>query len=412
VYDSIRGTKDILPEESKKWEFLERTIREVARLYNVREIRIPTFERTELFYKSTGEDTDIVQKEMYTFTDKGGRSLTLKPEGTPGVVRAFLQYSLHKKRPFHKLFYIERMFRQERPQKGRYREFYQFGVEIIGSASPLVDVELISMVMNILERLGIKGTYVRVNSLGCDKCRADYRKALKEYLKGKLPLLCENCRRRYETNPLRILDCKVDAEKLTDAPRMIDFLCDECKEHHRIVIDTLKSLNIPFKEDSTLVRGLDYYTRTVFEFIHPSLGAQDSIGGGGRYDTLIKSMGGPDIPAAGFAMGMERMLLAMGDREIGEEKPVVFFVALGDDAKRCSFNLLEGMRKAGVKADMDYIGRSMKAQMREANRLGALFTYIIGEDEIKKGVGILKNMGTGEQMNVPMDVEEIKRRIS
>ena len=411
MYDAIRGTKDILPDESRVWAFVERTIRDVVELYNVKEIRIPTFERTELFYKSTGEDTDIVQKEMYTFNDKGGRSLTLKPEGTPGVIRAFLQYALHKKKPFHKLFYIERMFRQERPQKGRYREFYQFGVEIIGSNSPYVDVELISMVMNILERLNITDTYVRINSIGCERCRQKYRKVLRDYLKGKLPMLCENCRRRYETNPLRVLDCKVDADYLADAPKMIDFLCDGCLEHHRVVVDTLNSLNIPFKEDPRLVRGLDYYTRTVFEFVHPSLGAQDSIGGGGRYDTLIKSMGGPDIPAAGFAMGMERMLLAMGDVEIEEETPRVYFVALGDEARRVAFNLLEGMRKAGVKSDMDYIGRSIKAQMREANRLGSLFAYIIGEDEIKKGFGILKNMETGEQMEVPMDVEEIKRRV-
>ncbi len=410
MFECVKGTKDILPEEVRYWQILEEKIRIICEIYNYKEIRIPTFERTELFNKSTGEDTEIVQKQMYTFTDKGGRSLTLKPEGTPSVVRAVIQYSLHKKSMQNKFYYIERMFRQERPQKGRYREFTQFGAENIGSSSFYVDAEVISLGFSLLNNIGIEDLYVRVNSLGCQDDRKIYIERLKEYLKEKREELCDDCKERIDKNPLRVLDCKIDNERIRDVPDIKEFLCNECLTHFNNLKNTLEELKIKFEIDRQLVRGLDYYTRTVFEFTSKSLGSQDAIGGGGRYDNLFKNMGGPDIPACGFAMGLERIIMLMKKND--EDKGVeVYICSIGDDAERRGFLLLEELRKDGIKAEKDFLKRSLKSQMREAEKIKSRFVIILGEDEIKKGVVILKNMKTGSQEEVKFLKEEIIKRL-
>uniref|UniRef100_A0A7C4U8I4 Histidine--tRNA ligase n=1 Tax=candidate division WOR-3 bacterium TaxID=2052148 RepID=A0A7C4U8I4_UNCW3 len=410
MFECVKGTKDILPEETEFWQRLEKEIREICSLYNYKEIRIPTFERTELFNKSTGEDTDIVEKQMYTFIDKGGRSLSLKPEGTPSVVRALLQYSLHKKNMVNKFYYIERMFRQERPQKGRYREFTQFGIENIGSSSYLVDAEVILLGVNLLKRIELEDVFVRLNSLGCDKDRKGYTMRLKEYLQERKENLCDDCKKRIERNPLRVLDCKIDRDKLTDVPDIKEFLCEDCKEHFQNLVSTLNEIGVNFEIDKSLVRGLDYYTRTVFEFTSHSLGSQDAIGGGGRYDNLVKNMGGPELPACGFAMGMERIILLMKKNE--DEEGLDFYIcSIGEDASKKSFILLEELRKKGLKGEKDYLKRSLKSQMREAEKMKSKFVLIIGDDEISKGTILVKDMKTGAQEEIKFSKEEIMKRL-
>ncbi len=409
MFECVKGTKDILPEESFYWQSLERKIREICSIYNYEEVRIPTFERTELFNKSTGEETEIVQKQMYTFIDKGGRSLTLKPEGTPSVVRAVLQYSLHKKSMHNKFYYIERMFRQEKPQKGRFREFTQFGIENIGSGSYFIDGEVISLGYNLLKNLGID-IYVRLNSLGCDEDRKKYIEKLKIYLNDRKNELCSDCKERIERNPLRVLDCKIDSGNLKDVPDIKEFLCGGCLEHLEKLMEILKSMNIFFELDRKLVRGLDYYTRTVFEFTSSSLGAQDAIGGGGRYDNLFKNMGGPDIPACGFAMGMERIILIMKKEE--KKEPLLLYICtIGEEAERIGFLILDELRKEGIRCEKDFLKRTLKAQMREAEKMKSKYVLIIGEEEIKKGRLIFKDMGTGEQEEITFSKEEIIRRL-
>ncbi len=405
----IRGTRDILPEEASLWSEVEEKIREVCRVYGFGEIRVPTFEETSLFIKTTGETTDIVEKQMYTFEDKGGRSLTLKPEGTPSVVRAYLENALFQRGKKTKLFYIERMFRQERPQKGRYREFTQFGVELIGSKSPLSDAEIISLAFTLFEKIGIKDITLRINSIGCFRCRGPFRDALKEYLKSKLPELCPDCRRRFERNPLRVLDCKEDREKLKDAPRSTDYLCDDCKKHWERLISVLEKLKIPFLVDHMLVRGLDYYTGPVFEFVSGKLGAQDAVGGGGRYDELIESMGGEPTPATGFAIGLDRLVMLVQKKK--EERIPLWIVNIGEEAEEAGFLLMEKLRRMGVRVEMDLTGRSLKAQFREADKRNAKYVLVIGEDEIRKNKGKLKDMETGKEEEIELDEEKIKERV-
>lgn len=411
-FESIKGTRDILPEETKKWVDIEKKIREVCRRYNYKEIRVPTFERAELFSKSTGKDTDIVQKEMYTFKDKGGRNLALKPEGTPSVVRAYLEHGLSSKAPFHKLFYIERMFRQERPQKGRWREFSQFGVEALGSKSPYLDVEIILLGMDFFRQIGLSNVEVHINSIGCSKCRPNYKKHLREYLSRKLPELCDDCKRKFKTNPLRILDCKVDRQKLKDAPHIYDFLCKECKDHFDAVVSILKKQGVKIVMNHNLVRGLDYYTKTVFEYVVSSLGAQNAVGGGGRYDDLVKIMGGKDTPAAGFAIGLDRVVLAMKDKDVVSNGIDFFVVTIGEKTEKIGFSILQQLRNIGFSGEKDFTGRSIKAQMRYANKSGAKYVIIIGEDELRAKKVRLKNMKTGSEEDVILEEGEIARRIS
>lgn len=408
---NIKGTRDILPEEVLKWRRMEQVIREKMKAFNYEELRFPTFEYTELFKKSTGEDTEIVQKEMYTFKDMGGRSLTLKPEGTPSVVRMYIQHGLRNRSKIQKYYYIERMFRQERPQKGRFREFRQFGVEVIGSMSPQIDAELIKLALDIFNELGIKGIRVNINSIGCPECKEEYIKALKEFLSPILDGLCEDCQKRFITNPLRILDCKKDRDKLNSAPNTIDYLCDDCKRHFSDLREYLDYLGIAYNVNPKLVRGLDYYTRTVFEFIHSELGAQDEVGGGGRYDGLIEFLGGENTPASGYAVGMDRMLLLMPEID-GEKGIDIYIVTLDKESDIAGWKLLSGLREEGFSCDKDYLERSIKAQFRESDRQNARWTIIIGQEERKRGIVKLKSMETGEQKEVLLDMKEIKEEIS
>ncbi len=409
-FSNVKGTRDILAEEAILWKRMEEVIRSTMEKYNYQELRLPTFEYTKLFKKSTGEDTELVQKEMYTFKDKGGRSLTLKPEGTPPVVRMYLQYGLKNRGAFQKYYYIERMFRQEKPQKGRYREFRQFGAEAIGSMSAEVDAELIKTALDIMSELGIKGLEININSIGCPKCRDRFNKEFKKYLKPRLNDLCEDCRRRFKTNPLRILDCKLDKDKLDDAPVPMDFLCRDCELHFSELQKYLGYLSIDYIVNRRLVRGLDYYTKTVFEFIHSKLGAQDEVGGGGRYDELIKFMGGEDTPASGYAVGMDRMLLLLP--EIKEYKGLdVFIVTMDKESDLVGWKLLYDLREAGFSSDKDTLSRSIKSQFREADRQKASWTIVIGEEERERNIVQLKNMKTGEQKEVPLNIGKIKEEI-
>jgi histidyl-tRNA synthetase len=410
-YKAIYGTHDLLPEDSFKWQHLEEKIRKIFSLYNYTEIRTPIFEETDLFARSIGQDTDIVQKEMYTFLDQGKRSLTLRPEGTAGVVRAYLEHSLGEKLPLVKLFYFGPMFRQERPQKGRLRQFYQFGVEAIGSLDPSLDAEVIELSVKICQDLGITDFKLHLNSIGCPDCRPIHREEFLKYMKDKISELCEDCKTRYLRNPLRMFDCKKEdcIERLKDAPVMIDFLCDECKNHYNWVKQYLDELKIDYFEDKTLVRGLDYYTKTAFELKSKLLGTQDTLCGGGRYDLLVEELGGKNTPAIGFAAGIERfMLLLQTQKKLDmKEKNLDLFVAtLGDEAKTFAMKLIKDLRAKNLICETDYLNRSLKAQMREADRQKAKKVLIIGEDEIKKGRAILKDMESGEQKE--MELEKVK----
>ena len=401
-YTAPRGTQDVPPEESYTWQWAEQTFRDVCRLYGYREIRTPTFEETELFTRSIGEATDIVTKEMYTFDDRGGRSVTLRPEGTAPAVRAYVEHSLGAKSPVSKLYYITSIFRYERPQAGRLREHHQFGVECIGSSDPAADAEVICLGRDMLDRIGVRNWELRLNSVGCRDCRPGYRAALREKLRDILSKLCANCQRRFETNPLRILDCKEDdCKRLTkDAPSIANYLDDECAAHFKAVRDYLDLLKISYILDTRLVRGLDYYTRTAFEFVAQGLGAQSQVIGGGRYDDLIEEIGGDPTPAIGFGMGIERLLLAAESQGAEIPKaasPMVFLAILGDAARPSAVKLLAELRGAGVAADMDYSAKSLKAQMKLADKLGVRFAVILGEDELARGAASVRDMQTGEQ---------------
>ena len=402
-----RGTKDILPDTVGDWNYVEGEIRELCRRFGYSEIRTPIFEHTELFQRGIGEGTDVVDKEMYTFTDRGERSITLRPENTASAVRAYLQNKLYAQSNLVKLFYIGSMFRYDRPQAGRMREFHQFGVEALGEANPAVDAEVILLAMNLLEGLGLKNLELSINSVGCPKCRSKYRTMLQDFFRDKLADLCEDCRSRFERSPLRILDCKKDSDKpyMADAPKITDCLCEECADHFARLKELLASAGISFTHDPRLVRGLDYYTKTAFEIKYPPLGAQSAVAGGGRYDGLIEEMGGNPTPAVGFATGLERLLLALESQNLLPEKNRsvdAYVVALGETAQAEGFKLLNSLRQQGLSAAMDFAGRSMKAQMKQANKLGAKYSVILGEDEIAEGVVMLRSMEDSSQAKVPM----------
>ena len=409
-----RGTKDILPDTVGQWLYVEDKVREICGRYGYKEIRTPIFEHTELFLRGIGETTDVVEKEMYTFTDRGNRSITLRPENTAAAVRAYLQNKLYADAALTKLFYIGSMFRYDRPQAGRYREFHQFGVEALGGDNPAIDAEIIMLAVNFLKSLGLQELELSLNSVGCPKCRPIYRQRLQEFFRDKLEGLCDDCRSRYDRNPMRILDCKNEGckELSVGAPEITDCLCDECRAHFEKVKGYLTAAGIAFNLDPRLVRGLDYYTKTAFEVQYAPLGAQSAVAGGGRYDGLIEEIGGNPTPAVGFAVGIERVLLALEKQGLLPEVKStddVFVVALGAEAQTAAFKLLADFRDAGLSAAMDFAGRSMKAQMKQANKANARFVAILGEDEVKESVVLLKDMQTSEQQKVA--IEEIVNKL-
>lgn len=407
LMNAPRGTKDILPDGIGQWLYLEQKIREICGCYGYKEIRTPLFEHTELFQRGIGDTTDVVEKEMYTFTDRGGRSITLRPENTAAAVRAYLQNKLYAGTALTKLFYIGSMFRYDRPQAGRYREFHQFGVEALGEMNPAVDAEIVILAVRFLESLGLKDLSLSLNSVGCPQCRPVYRQRLQEFFKDKLSGLCEDCQSRYDRNPMRILDCKHEqCQQLSiGAPEITDCLCDECRDHFSRVQEYLRTAGISFQLDPRLVRGLDYYTKTAFEVKYAPLGAQSAVAGGGRYDGLVEEIGGNPTPAVGFAVGLERVLLALEQQQLLPALPDavdVFVVALGENVQTAAFQLLMAMRAAGLSAQMDFAGRSMKAQMKQANKANARFVVILGEDEVREQAATLRNMQTSEQEKVTM----------
>ncbi len=400
---AIKGVKDILPGDMVVWHHLEATARAVFESFGFSEIRVPIFEYTELFARSIGASTDIVEKEMYTFEDRDGKKITLRPEGTAGVVRAFVEHKMYAESPLAKLYYEGPMFRHERPQKGRYRQFYQIGVEALGLDHPHVDIEILAMLHALFLKLGITGLTLQINSLGDSACRDSYRDTLKQYLKATLPTLCGDCQRRYETNPLRVLDCKADADKFTDSPVMLDHLCGPCKEHFQTVEAGLKKLGVPFEVNPRLVRGLDYYTRTTFELVMGHLGAQNTVAAGGRYDGLVQEIGGPATPGIGFALGVERAISLMDTAKLQPARPHLFIAALGAEAVAFVLPLINALRGAGVRVETDYTGASLKSQMKKADKSGAAYTLILGEQELQQRKGVLRNMQTKEQADLPLD---------
>ncbi len=406
-YRAPKGTRDILPAEAAVWSHIEALFRHAAARYGYGEIRTPAFEDVQLFIRSIGSDTDIVSKEMYDFVDKGGRRISLKPEGTAPVVRAFIQNNLQAVNPLTKLFYISPMFRYDRPQAGRYRQFHQLGVEAIGSDDPLLDMEVIMLAISFLRAIGLKHTTLLLNSVACGNCRPRYVEALKDFLAKSHDDLCEDCRRRYTDNPLRLLDCKNPACKalLQKSPQISAYICGPCREHFDKVRKGLDSLGIAYTVDPSMVRGLDYYTRTAFEITHDGLGAQSSIAGGGRYDRLIKECGGPDLTGMGFAAGLERLLLALEAEATMPARRIpcsAYLIALGERARINTLSYLYKLRDAGLHVEYDYLGRSLKAQMRAADRLSCRFAVIIGDDELERGTASIKDLAQGSQTEVQL----------
>ncbi|MBQ9366087.1 MAG: histidine--tRNA ligase [Schwartzia sp.] len=403
-----RGTKDILPDSVGEWRYVENKIRDICQKFDFKEIRTPMFEHTELFQRGIGDTTDVVEKEMYTFEDRSGRSITLRPENTASAVRAYLEHKLYADTNLVKLFYIGSMFRFDRPQRGRFREFHQFGVEAIGEMSPAVDAEIIILAVRFLESLGLKDLKLSINSVGDPNCRPKYRAMLQDYFREKVGEMCDDCKSRFDRNPMRLLDCKNehDQELAKDAPAITDCLCDECREHFEKVKEYLTLAGISFEVDSRLVRGLDYYTKTAFEIKYEPLGAQSAVAGGGRYDGLVEEMGGAATPAVGFACGLERVMLAIETQRLYEQKESaadVFVVALGEAAQKAAFKFVMELREKGLIAVMDYGGRSMKSQMKQANKSKARFAAIMGDDELKENVVMLRDMKSSEQEKVPRD---------
>ncbi|MBO4251739.1 MAG: histidine--tRNA ligase [Clostridia bacterium] len=402
-----KGTKDVLPENSYKWQFVERVARETAKTFNAKEIRTPTFEHTEVFSRGVGETTDIVNKEMYTFLDKGGRSITLKPEGTAGVVRSFVESGLYAGALPLKTYYLTPCFRYERPQAGRLREFHQFGVEFFGADDAGFDAEVILLAKTFLDNLGVKNITLYINSIGCKECRKAYHQALKEYLQANYDDLCDLCKDRFDKNPMRILDCKNEnCKKITEnAPSILDYLCSDCKAHFEKVKSLLNAAGVEYKIDAKIVRGLDYYVRTVFEFVSENIGAQGTVLGGGRYDGLVEQFGGGKIPGIGFAAGIERLLLLLESAESIEKQDVLtlFVAPMGDEARAKAFEIVSAIRKKGIIADTDYMNRGIKAQFKYADKLGAKYVAVIGSDELSRGIVKLKNMTSGEEKEVCAD---------
>ncbi len=402
-----KGTKDVLPEESYKWHYVEKTVREVARAFCVNEIRTPSFEHTELFLRGVGDTTDIVNKEMYTFEDKGGRSITLKPEGTAGVARAFIENSLYGNAQPTKMYYITPVFRYEKPQAGRLREHHQFGIEYYGAFSPAADVEVMMLAKTIFDKFGVGNLVLNINSIGCPECRKKYNAALKSYLGARLDDMCPTCRERFDKNPLRILDCKEEGCKAItkDAPSVIDYLCDDCRAHHESVCRQLDALGVNYVVNPRIVRGLDYYTRTVFEFISSNIGAQGTVCAGGRYNNLVEQVGGKPCPAVGFGMGIERLLLVLESLglSVGEKYvPDVYFAPVCDKARDITPALALKLRVKGLSVDYDIMDRGFKPQLKYANKTGVKYLVILGEDEIAKGTASVKDMQSGEQVEVAL----------
>lgn len=397
---AVRGTRDILPGESERWAFVEATARRLFEQYGYFEIRTPIIEREELFAKGTGETTDIVQKEMYTFVDKGGERITLRPEATPSLVRAFVEHALEQAMAVPKVYTLGPMFRYERPQKGRYRQFHQLDVEVFGVKDPSVDGEVIDLAWTLVRALGIENVELAINSVGCPECRPRFTAALVEALGQDVEKLCGDCRRRAETNPLRIFDCKVPADQaiIDRLPHTVDYLCDACRAHFDAVRADLDVYGIPYSVSHRLVRGLDYYTRTTFEVLAGDIGAQNAVLGGGRYDGLVKQLGGPDRVGIGFAAGIERLVLALpAALPVAAPVPDAFVAALGDAARRSALELLRDLRRAGLNAQLDYEGRTLKSQMKRADRLGAPLVLILGEDELARGQVTVKRMAASTQ---------------
>lgn len=403
-----KGTKDVLPAQSYKWQFIEETARSVARAFNFREVRTPVFEHTELFQRGVGETTDVVNKEMYTFEDKGGRSVTLKPEGTAGVARAFIENGLASSPMPVKTYYITPAFRYERPQAGRLREFHQFGFEAFGSASAETDAEIIFAASSFLDKLGVKGVKLEINSIGCPTCRNEYNKALKKYFAPHLETMCPTCRTRYEKNPLRMLDCKEEGcKKITaGAPQILDYLCEDCKSHFEKVKSLLTGLGLEYTVNSRIVRGLDYYTRTVFEFLSGEIGSQSAVCAGGRYDNLLSQLGGNPLPAIGFAAGIERLLLLMENTGVAfpeEQKPLIYLAGMDESSRALCFKIAAELREKGVCAEIDLMARSVKAQLKYADKIGAKHVAVIGESEMQSGEVSLKKMSDGSVRTVKID---------
>lgn len=403
-----KGTKDILPVEMIKWNYVENAFSRACNTAGYGEIRFPVFEYTELFNRGVGDTTDIVQKEMYTFSDKGGRSLTLRPEGTAGVVRSYIDKGMASMPQPVKLFYMITAYRYENVQKGRYREFNQLGAEVFGVESPYADIEVISVLNNFFNEIGIGDLSLEINSIGCKSCRPAYNDILREYYKDKIDGMCDDCKRRYETNPLRLIDCKKESciAASREVPYITDHLCEDCATHFTGVKNGLDSINIKYKVNKSIVRGLDYYTKTVFEFVSENVGTQGTICGGGRYDGLVEQLGGRDVPGIGFSMGTERLLMEMDSRGIAfEEKkrPEIYFVTIGENAYAYARNISCALRRAGIYTEMDLLGRSVKAQMKDANRKNTIYTVVIGDDEISQNKAVITIMDTGEKKDVSLD---------
>lgn len=410
-----KGTKDVLPSDSYKWHYVESLIKEVAGLFCLREIRTPVFEHTELFLRGVGETTDVVNKEMYTFNDKGNRSLTLKPEGTAGVVRSFVENGLANSALPLKMYYETPVFRYERPQAGRLREHHQFGVEIYGAKGADADAEAILIAAALLKKAGLS-VALSINSIGCPVCRKEYNEALKLYLKDNIDRMCPVCRTRYEKNPLRILDCKEESciEICKGAPKTIDFLCDDCRAHFEKLQNYLSVAGLPYKVDPRIVRGLDYYTRTVFEFVTADLGAQGTVCGGGRYDNLVKELGGGDVPCVGFGMGIERLLMLMEAKGVeipDNERPDLYIASIGEEAYKKAFTLCAGLRGLGVKCEMDHMERGIRPQFRYADKIGAKYVLTLGDSELAANKGTLKEMSTQKTFECGLDADSVCRAI-
>ncbi len=411
---SIKGTADVLPSDSYKWQFVERKFLDTAQKYGFGEIRVPTFEDKRLFIRSVGDTTDVVQKEMYTFTDQGGRELALRPEGTAGVNRAVIENGLINGALPVKLSYAISCFRAEKPQAGRMREFHQLGMELFGAFSPSADAEVIAFVDEFFRLLGIRNISLEINSIGCKECRKNYHAALKSYFEARKDKLCDTCLERLDKNPLRILDCKnPDCKEVAkDAPVVLDYLCDDCKAHFEGLKKRLDALGVPYTVNPRIVRGLDYYVRTVFEFVSSDLGAQSTVCGGGRYDGLIKSLGGPDQPGIGYAMGVERLLMVMKAQGIEIPAPApcdLYIGSIGEEASVEALRLCGILRGEGFSAECDIVGRSVKAQMKYADKIGARFSMVLGDNELAEKKATVKNMATGENAEVMLDGEPLKQ---
>ena len=408
----IKGFNDILPGEVETWQKIESTARRVFGMYGFSEIRIPTLEKTELFCRSIGDATDIVEKEMYSFVDKGENRVTLRPEGTASVMRAFIEHKLHALDAVTKLYYLGPMFRYERPQKGRYRQFHQIGAEVIGVHDPLVDAQVLVMLCHLFAEFGLTEPTLEINSLGCPACRPAYRQALQAFLEQRVESLCEDCRRRLTTNPLRALDCKVPGckEATADAPSMLDNLCGDCADHFGQTRQYLDGAGTPYRINPRMVRGLDYYTRTTFELVTGLLGSQSAVAAGGRYDGLVADLGGPALPGIGFALGVERVALLVGKDEAANG-PELFIAALGGEARQRSFSLMSDLQRRGISVEMDYEGKSLKSQMRRADKLHARYVLIVGESEVAAGTAQLKNMGEGTQVEVALTAEALSGQL-